>query len=106
MSNYNIGNVDNDMVEESHVHRMKRDAYYVAFVDGSRLILITLHLLPRNPSTLTAREQAMALMVASNLSVIRSGGRAAQHQHQPDAKLYRDEAAEAAADSAADLQKQ
>ncbi|KAI5649466.1 hypothetical protein M9H77_35471 [Catharanthus roseus] len=28
MSNDNIGNVDDDMVEESHVRRMKKDAYY------------------------------------------------------------------------------
>ncbi|KAI5663209.1 hypothetical protein M9H77_22532 [Catharanthus roseus] len=100
MSNNNINNVDNDMVEESHVHRMKKDAYYVASVDGPGQILTTLHLLPRNPSALIAREQAMTLMATSSSSVTRSGGRAAQHQDQPDVELYQDEAAEAVADLA------
>ncbi|KAI5662546.1 hypothetical protein M9H77_21869 [Catharanthus roseus] len=44
MSSDNIGNVDNDMVEESHVHRIKKDAYYVASADGPRLILTTVQL--------------------------------------------------------------
>ncbi|KAI5671552.1 hypothetical protein M9H77_11916 [Catharanthus roseus] len=43
MSNDNIGNVDDDMVEESHVRRMKKDAYYVASADGPGLILTTVH---------------------------------------------------------------
>ncbi|KAI5657911.1 hypothetical protein M9H77_26704 [Catharanthus roseus] len=44
MSNDNIGNVDNDMVEESHVHRIKKDAYYVASADGPGLVLTTIQL--------------------------------------------------------------
>ncbi|KAI5657211.1 hypothetical protein M9H77_26004 [Catharanthus roseus] len=44
MSNDNIGNVDNDMVEERHAHRIKKDAYYVASADGPGLILTTVQL--------------------------------------------------------------
>ncbi|KAI5662504.1 hypothetical protein M9H77_21827 [Catharanthus roseus] len=42
MSNDNIGNIDNDMVEESHVHRIEKDTYYVPSADGPGLILTTL----------------------------------------------------------------
>ncbi|KAI5662804.1 hypothetical protein M9H77_22127 [Catharanthus roseus] len=44
MNNDNIGNVDNDMVEESHAHRIKKDAYYVASADGPGLILTTVQI--------------------------------------------------------------
>ncbi|KAI5654456.1 hypothetical protein M9H77_31643 [Catharanthus roseus] len=44
MSNDNIGNVNNNMVKESHVRRMKKDAYYVVLADEPGLILTTFQL--------------------------------------------------------------
>ncbi|KAI5672160.1 hypothetical protein M9H77_12524 [Catharanthus roseus] len=38
------GNIDNDMVEESHVRKIKKDAYYVASFDGPGLIITTFQL--------------------------------------------------------------
>ncbi|KAI5659158.1 hypothetical protein M9H77_27951 [Catharanthus roseus] len=39
-----IGNVNNDMVQESHVSKIKKDAYYMASSDGPGLIITTVQL--------------------------------------------------------------
>ncbi|KAI5676644.1 hypothetical protein M9H77_07594 [Catharanthus roseus] len=40
----NTDNLDSDMVEESYVPRMKKDAYFVASSDGPGLIITTIQL--------------------------------------------------------------
>ncbi|KAI5669127.1 hypothetical protein M9H77_18980 [Catharanthus roseus] len=37
-------NIESDMVEESHVRKVKKDAYHVAFSDDPGLIITTVHL--------------------------------------------------------------
>lgn len=43
-----FGNVIDELTEESHVRRVKKDAYYVASSDGSRLTITTVQLKENN----------------------------------------------------------
>lgn len=42
--NEDTGNVDNDVVEGSHVRKIKKDAYYVASSDGRGMIIMIVQL--------------------------------------------------------------
>ncbi|KAI5668637.1 hypothetical protein M9H77_18490 [Catharanthus roseus] len=77
MSNDNIGNVDDDMVEESHVCRMKKDAYYIAD-----------HLLP-NFTVHIGRGSDTTSLAASSWWDIRSGGRGVHLNPSPVTELHR-----------------
>ncbi|KAI5659767.1 hypothetical protein M9H77_28560 [Catharanthus roseus] len=84
MSNDIIGNVNNDMVEESHAHRIKKDAYYVSSADGPGLVLTTVQLKETekdNNYAEWARAMRMALRLKKNddpaFAVARAAAKAA-----------------------------
>ncbi|KAI5663376.1 hypothetical protein M9H77_22699 [Catharanthus roseus] len=91
MSNDNIGNVDDDMVEESHVRRMKKDAYYVASADGPGLILTTVQLRETekdNNYTEWARAMRMALRSKKNDGAAFAVAGAGAERRGPPSKFY------------------
>ncbi|KAI5669066.1 hypothetical protein M9H77_18919 [Catharanthus roseus] len=88
MSNDNIGNVDNDMVEESHAHRIKKDAYYVASTDGPGLILTTVQLKETEKDNNYAEwARAMRMALRSKKNAIYGTVRSHMIQQEPMPKL-------------------
>ncbi|KAI5648482.1 hypothetical protein M9H77_34487 [Catharanthus roseus] len=88
MSNDNIGNVDNDMVEESHAHRIKKDAYYVASTDGPGLILTTVLLKETETDNNYAEwARAMRMALRSKKNAIYGTIRSHMIQQEPIPKL-------------------
>ncbi|KAI5652700.1 hypothetical protein M9H77_29887 [Catharanthus roseus] len=88
MSNDNIGNVDDDMVEESHVRRMKKDAYYVASTDGPGLILTTVQLRGTEKDNNYAEwARAMRMALRSKKNAIYGTIRSHMIQQEPIPKL-------------------
>ncbi|KAI5677908.1 hypothetical protein M9H77_08858 [Catharanthus roseus] len=88
MSNDNIGNVDNDMVEESHAHRIKKDAYYVASTDGPGLILTTVQLKETEKDNSYAEwARAMLMALRSKKNAIYGTVRSHMIHQEPMPKL-------------------
>ncbi|KAI5669402.1 hypothetical protein M9H77_19255 [Catharanthus roseus] len=88
MSNDNIDNVDNDMVEESHAHKIKKDAYYVASADGPGLILTTVQLKETKKDNNYAEwARAMGMALRSKKNAIYGTVRSHMIQQEPMPKL-------------------
>ncbi|KAI5681419.1 hypothetical protein M9H77_02647 [Catharanthus roseus] len=88
MSNDTIGNVDNNMVEESHAHRIKKDAYYVASTDGPGLILTTVQLKETEKDNNYAEwARAMHMALRSKKNAIYGTVRSHMIQQEPMPKL-------------------
>ncbi|KAI5671573.1 hypothetical protein M9H77_11937 [Catharanthus roseus] len=88
MNNENIGNVDNDMVEESHVHRIKKDAYYVASANGLGLILTTVQLRETEKDNNYAEwARVMRMTLRSKKNAIYGTVRSHMIQQEPMPKL-------------------
>ncbi|KAI5670526.1 hypothetical protein M9H77_10890 [Catharanthus roseus] len=88
MSNDNIGNVDNDMVEESYAHRIKKDAHYVASADGPGLILTTVQLKETEKDNNYAEwARTMRMALRSKKNAIYGTVRSHMIQQEPMPKL-------------------
>ncbi|KAI5669161.1 hypothetical protein M9H77_19014 [Catharanthus roseus] len=88
MSNNNIGNVDDDIVEESHVRRMKKDGYYVASTDGPGLILTTVQLREtEKDNNYVEWARAMRMALRSKKNAIYGIARSHMIQQEPIPRL-------------------
>ncbi|KAI5667469.1 hypothetical protein M9H77_17322 [Catharanthus roseus] len=110
MSNDNIGNVDDDMVEESHVRRIKKDAYYGTISTTTPASPSPAptpeqnvdHLL-RNSIARTAKGPTTMSPAASSWWDIQNGGRRVPLNPPTVVELNRQATAEGAAVTTADL---